>query len=414
MCGIAAVYTPSSIKEKIFFLIKSLQHRGQDSYGYSDGYIVEKYLGMIEHPPKKINKNIALAHTRYRTSGEVELNLGQPLKKNEITLVHNGNVNLKFETTDSEALLDYMIINKKENIIDTIKNVIENIEGSFFIILIYKEILYAFKDKQGIRPGLYGINSNGDVIISSENNQFPYVNIDINPGEIIEVKEGKINKYQKNYNENLSPCIFEYIYFSHPESTLYGLNVRDFRIKMAENCSKIINSNIDIVCGVPNSSRIYGLEIARLLKKNYIEPYVKKKRSFILPTQEERENYVKEKFVFKDNAFKYDHVLIVDDSVVRGTTSKHLISLFKEKGCTVTFLSCSPKIINVNKFGINISTKKELVSYKIIDSLLEEIKERSLEEISKYLGCKEIIYPSIDDLFDCSGFKNLELSIFKK
>ena len=127
MCGIAAIYASQSIKEKIFFIIKSLQHRGQDSYGYSDGDIVEKYLGLIEEKPKNLKNNIALAHTRYRTSGEVDLSLGQPLKKNNIVLVHNGHIKF-FENShksDSEGLLDYIIKTPGGNMIETIRNVIE-------------------------------------------------------------------------------------------------------------------------------------------------------------------------------------------------------------------------------------------------------------------------------------------------
>ena len=413
MCGIAAIYTSHNIKEKIFFLIKSLQHRGQDSYGYSDGDIVEKYLGMIEEKPKNIKKNFSLAHTRYRTSGNLDLKLSQPFKKNDIVLVHNGHIK-SFEDTfksDSEGLLDYIIDNPKENMIKTIRGVIEKIEGSYFVILIKDDIIYAFKDKHGIRPGLYGTNNEGEIFISSENNSLPQINNDINPGEIIEIKNGIVNIFPptgKKINSFLKPCVFEYIYFAHPDSVIYNLKVRDFRNKMAQTCKDLLTSNVDVVCGVPNSSRIYGLELARILKKDYIEPFVKKKRSFILPTQEEREKYVKEKFTFPPHAFNYDHVLIVDDSVVRGTTSKHLISIFKKKGCRVTFLSCSPKIINKNKFGINISTKEELVAYK------EGLVERSLKEIAEYLGCDEIIYQTIDNLYKSTGFKDLELSIFKK
>ena len=379
MCGIAAIYTSHNIKEKIFFLIKSLQHRGQDSYGYSDGDIVEKYLGMIEEKPKNIKKNFSLAHTRYRTSGNLDLKLSQPFKKNDIVLVHNGHIK-SFEDTfksDSEGLLDYIIDNPKENMIKTIRGVIEKIEGSYFVILIKDDIIYAFKDKHGIRPGLYGTNNEGEIFISSENNSLPQINNDINPGEIIEIKNGIVNIFPptgKKINSFLKPCVFEYIYFAHPDSVIYNLKVRDFRNKMSQTCKDLLTSNVDVVCGVPNSSRIYGLELARILKKDYIEPFV----------------------------------IIVDDSVVRGTTSKHLISIFKKKGCQVTFLSCSPKIINKNKFGINISTKEELVAYK------EGLVERSLKEIAEYLGCDEIIYQTIDNLYKSTGFKDLELSIFKK
>ena len=120
-----------------------------------------------------------------------------------------------------------------------------------------------------------------------------------------------------------------------------------------------------------------------------------------MPTQKEREKYIREKFQFSEFAFNYDHVLIVDDSIVRGTTSKELIGRFKEHGCKVSFLSCSPLIVNTNKFGINITKKQELVSYN-----------RSLEEIRKYLNCDNLYYQTIDNLYKCSGFDNLELSIF--
>ena len=157
---------------------------------------------------------------------------------------------------------------------------------------------------------------------------------------------------------------------------------------------------IDVVCCGPNSARIYALEIARLLKKPYFEPMVLNKRTFIMPSQEEREKYVENKFNFLNHHFNHDNVLIVDDSIVRGTVSKSIIRKFKEKNCNVTFLSCSPKIVSPNRYGINITSKEELISYK-----------RNHSEIEKELGCK-IIYQTIDNLYKCSGFKDLEISKF--
>lgn len=407
MCGIAAIYkkNKSTIKEeKIYKLIKSVQHRGQDSYGYSDGKNVEKYMGMIKNPPENLTSNITIAHTRYRTSGIVDIKYSQPIKVNNLTLVHNGNIEEleKTDKTDSYRLTEYMESINNKCIINTIKFIINSVKGSFFIILIYKDALYAFKDKKGIRPGLYGVDKDGDILICSENNYDSDIDKDILPGEILEIKNGKIKKYSVK-NINFTPCIFEYIYLCHPKSTIYGLKVEKFRIDLGRKCKEILkNYNIDVVCGVPKSARIYALEIAKILDKKYIEPKVKDKRSFILPTQKERENYVNEKFTFKEDDFNYDHVLIVDDSIVRGTTSKVIIKKFKEKGCKVSFLSCSPKIVNVNRFGINITTKKELISYN-----------RSLEEIKDVLGCDNLFYQTIDNLYSCSGFKNLELSIFK-
>jgi len=351
---------------------------------------------MIHAKPQNISKNIALGHTRYITNGI----LTQPLEKDGITLVHNGHIKeLESENkSDSQLLLEYIIKNKKGDMIDTIKNVIQNIESSYFVILIYQDTIYAFKDRYGIRPGLYGIKGD-DIIISSENNKNTYIDKDIEAGEIMMVKEGKIYKYQtKNCFQSY---IFEFLYFSRPSSTVYGLSVRDFRINLAGLSEKMIKNPIDVVCGIPSSSRVYGLELARLLKKDYIEPCVQEKRSFILPTQKEREKYVKEKYKFSDHSFCYNNVLMVDDSIVRGTTSKYLIGLFKEKGCHVTFF-CSPKIVNINQYGINISRKDELVSYN-----------RNDEEIKKYLGCDILIFQTIDNLYKASGFQDLELSIYK-
>ena len=397
MCGIAAICTGDNINDKIFKLLLAIQHRGQDSYGFSDGLVSEKFEGMIKNPPSKLSKNIALAHTRYITNGI----LTQPLERDNITLVHNGHIEIfeKSDKSDSQVLLDYIVENKSEDIIETIKKVIYNVESAFFVILIYQEAIYAFKDRYGIRPGLYGFDGE-DILISSENNDNPFINIDIKPGEIISIKKGELKKYQTiNY---LKPCIFEYLYFARASSKIYGLSVNDFRVKLAYLSKDLIKNHIDVVCGVPSSSRVYGLELARILKKDYIEPFVKKKRSFILPTQEERENYVKEKYKFSDRAFNYNSVLIVDDSVVRGTTSKYLISLFKKKGCSVSFLSCSPKIVNINKYGINISKKNELISYN-----------RNEEEIRDYLGCDVLIFQTVENLYKASGFKDLELSIYK-
>jgi len=408
MCGISAIYSGSNThnsKDIIFNLLKKLQHRGQDSYGYSDGNIVEKYIGLIKEKPKKLNGNIILGHTRYCTSGIVNLKMTQPMKKGELTLIHNGNINNLFsDVSDTMSLLNFLNhYLRKDNIIEVIKKAIFHVEGSFFIIMIHNNNLYAFKDKNGTRPGLYGIDDNGNILISSENNNYDTINTDIMPGEILEIKEDRIiNKYQ-TFND-FRPCIFEYIYLSHPQTTIYGLKVKDFRTRIARSCVDLLTGiKINVVCGVPNSSVDYGMEVARTLNKKYIEPFVKNKRSFILPTQEEREKCVKDKFTFPEHLFEYDNVLIVDDSVIRGTTSKHLIKCFTDKGCKVTFLSCSPMVVNTNKLGINITTKEELLSYK-----------RNLQEMADYLGCEKIIYQTIENLYKYSGFKKLELSMFKK
>ena len=402
MCGIVGIYTKTELRKKLYFRLLDLQHRGQDSYGYTDGTNIEKYMGLIRVIPKGIEGKIAIGHTRYRTYGKVDEVSSQPIFKNGISLVHNGNVHLDHDISDTHALLQFILENKTNNIIETLKYTINNVEGSFFVLMIYEGCIYAFKDKHGIRPGCYGTKGD-DIIISSENNGFETNNIeiidDIQPGQIVKIDNGNITKYQTT--NDLKPCIFEYIYLSNAKTTIYGLSVRDFRLKMAETCVKLLDGlSFDAVCGIPNSARVYALEIANLLRKTYFEPVVTKRRSFILPTQEEREKYVNKKFTFFDSHFNYNNILIVDDSIVRGTVSKSIISKFKEKKCNVVFLSCSPKVVSPNHYGINITSKKELVSYN-----------RTHEQIEEYLGCK-VIYQTIDNLYKCTGFQNLEISKF--
>ena len=174
MCGVTGIYTKDNINDKIYYNLLEIQHRGQDCYGYSDGNIIEKYMGLIRIKPKKLKNNIAIAHTRYCTSGEINERTIQPISKNGITLVHNGNIHLKHNYSDTYALLDFIVDNLKDDIIAIIKYAITYIEGSFFVLLIYKNCLYAFKDKNGIRPGCYG-RKNNDIIFSPANTKNSFV-----------------------------------------------------------------------------------------------------------------------------------------------------------------------------------------------------------------------------------------------
>ena len=404
MCGIVGIYTRQSLRENLYDRIKKLQHRGQDSYGYSDGEKIQKHLGMIEIPPENLQGNIGIAHTRYRTSGEVNLDLSQPFLKNGISLVHNGNItNLEGES-DSLGLLNFILEKIENGILQAIKSAIDHCEGSFFCILTYKGDLYAFKDNCGIRPGrVYKSPERGDIIIASETEAGAY---DICAGEILSVsKAGVISSY---YGSSfLKPCIFEYIYLAKPDSVINGKSVKEFRLSMAVESKKLIEQNsleIDAVFCIPRSSRIYGEKLAKVLKKPYLEPTVNEvKRTFILPTQKERENFMEKKFSFLEDYSKYEKILVVDDSLVRGTTAKFIIRCLRKRGVKkIYFFSFSPKVINTNSFGIHIVDKKELVSYN-----------KTHRQIEEFIGCDKLIYQTIENLHLCSGFKNLELSIYK-
>jgi len=291
---------------------------------------------------------------------------------------------------------------KYGSITEAISKTVERVKGAYFIIFIYRNNIYAFKDKYGIRPGGYWIDKNKKVV-ASERVGGKYS--DILPGEIVilgeEIKKIKFAQYQ------ISPCIFEYIYFANLGSTIYGLNVEDFRIKLGKSSVELLSpfaKNVDIVLGIPNTATIYGQTIAKELGIPYIElTRNKTKRSFIMPTQKEREEYVKKKFTFPVGVFR-KRILIVDDSIVRGTISKHIVRELRKGGVKyICFLSCSPKIIRRNTYGINISSEKELVSY-----------QRTHEEICKEIGANELVYQTIPNLYRASGFPSLELSIFTR
>ena len=398
MCGIIGLV--NSNNETLFKSLSFLQHRGQDSYGYSDGEKIEKYTGLVELPPENLKSGLVLGHTRYRTFGKVGIHESQPFLNDEMVLVHNGNIEIQGEISDSLYILKKI---DKSNIFASIKNLILTEKGSFFCILIHKQKMYVFKDSMGIRPGVFGTRDK-EIIISSENYFFDHLGFkmvdDIKPGEIMTIENGCIQRHY--FGSCFKPCIFEYIYFLNYNSTIYGKSVSEFRVNMAERVAKKINFKVDYVCCIPSSSRIYALEIARCLNKPYFEPRIQKKRSFILPTQEERENYVKSKYKFDKDQIR-SNVLFVDDSIVRGTTMKRIMKTFRDEGCVNLYVvSCAPKVINRNQFGINITTKEELVSFN-----------RTHEEIEKYLNCDKLIYSDIQDLYDISGFNNLEMSIFE-
>lgn len=409
MCGIAAIYTNKKDYDLIYQLILNLQHRGQDSYGYSDGKKVEKYLGLIKNKPSYLTPPIFLAHTRYRTSGSISAEVSQPLMKNDIALIHNGTIQNLAGKSDSYALLSLLSekIKSGKNIINIIKEIIISLEGAFFIIFSYQNKLYAFKDKNAIRPGMIGISQYGSTVIVSENNAFKNLKIkfidDIGPGEIIMVDDKDILRHKAFFD--LKPCIFEYIYLAHPNSIIYGKKVKDFRRDLADASINLIpkDINIDAICCIPNSARVYAKRIAEKLNKPYIEPVVKNKRSFIMPDKISREEYLSQKFTFMQEQLIGKDILLIDDSIVRGSTAKYIIKTIKKfSQGKIYFLSCAPKVINVNRYGININSKEELVAFN-----------RNHEQIEAYLGCDKLIYQTIENLYHCSGFKNLEISIFK-
>ena len=447
MCGITALFSNKNIFNDLLESLYHLQHRGQDSFGFSylDGgknIKILKQKGLVSNfNNSDIQTNIGIGHVRYPTKGSLSLDDAQPLylkgKFHTISLVHNGqidpehiidtlNINYKNQS-DSIYLLHYLshlfdkyVILNDENIIEIVKEV-QKLEGSFNCICCIENFgLLCFKDKYSIRPLILGKNDNS-YIISSESVSIKCINYDI----INDIYGNDIIIYHKNNFKNLKinnnaleyfkPCIFEWIYLSREESIMYNINVHHSRTKMGEflgkKINRIIDTNlIDLVVPVPDTSKPVALEISKQLNKPYYEAITKNRyvnRTFIMNTQNTRQKNIKRKLNVINHLVKDKNILIIDDSIVRGNTIKYIINLLKENNVKKIFVGIScPEIINTNKYGLDIPSKKDLLCHN-----------KSLLEIEKILDIEKIIFQDLSDLKksiqSIKPINDFELSVFE-
>lgn len=453
MCGIAGVITnnieKNNVSQKIYELLFNLQHRGQDSFGIvsynnrdKDVYY-QKNKGLVDtnlENIKFIKCNMGVGHVRYPTHGRNTEHEIQPFtiyhNNIGISLVHNGNI-INFDeiyyflkkynynlnsTSDSEVILNlfYHYIKKDLNNLtnDLIINAIDNIyiwcKGSFsIIIMIHGYGLIAFRDKNGIRPFVYNINDS-NVEFSSETvsltDESKYNNI-LNGEVIIIDKNLYINKYRL-YSNNITPCVFEYIYFARQESYINDILVYDFRHNVGEKIVSdfdldVINS-IDIVVPVPLTSLISASAIAYKINKPLKHAIQKNRythRTFINKEDEIIKNIKKIKII--NSLVKNKNILLVDDSIVRGNTSKYIIDLLRKAGANkIFFACCSPPIKYPNYYGICLHNKEELIAYN-----------KTNQDICDYLKIDKLYYLSIEKMCEVlyelnPNIKDYELSVF--
>jgi len=437
MCGVIGIINKTEpVCTNIIYGLNMLQHRGSDSTGimtlHNNTFYSHKQLGKVNdvyntENTKYLQGNIGIGHVRYCTMGQISVEQAHPLYTNTpygIALVHNGNLTNTHEllkivekeyrhinsSSDSEILLNLFAgLLPKKDIIDNndIFNVVENImelcKGSFSVIIMMNKVgLVTFRDKNGIRPLCYS-NSNENYIISSESSAIDAICnnntiIDVLPGECVIIREGNMEKQIVAKDPILKPCIFEYIYFARPDTTMNNILVYDARIKMGEALAKKIMrqyanelNNIDVVMPVPETSRIYGLIISQILKKPYFEGFIKNhyiSRTFIMPNQETRVNNIKMKLNTIKKEFDGKNILIIDDSIVRGNTSLQLIKMAKEAGVKkIYFGSIAPPIRYPNKYGIDIQKSEDLIAYN-----------KTENEISNILGIEQVIYNDLQDI----------------
>ncbi len=422
-CGVFGAININEAAQNVNLGLHMLQHRGQDGAGIisydssSKKYYKYKDFGLVsqifsKEKIQQLKGENAIGHVRYATSGGDEIENIQPFlfykSSLSFSLCHNGNIinsdeiknhleekgSIFQSNSDSEILAHLIMQNYNGNIIEAIKYSLNMLDGAFAFLILFEDRLFACRDKYGLRP-LSLSKSNDGYFISSETSAFSLVGADfirdINPGEILEISKDNILSHtfaKKNINKM---CAMEYIYFSRPDSNLLNKNVHEVRYNTGQQLAKEFNVDADIIIGVPDSSLSAALGFANKSKINYDIGLIKHKyvgRTFIEPTQSLRENSVKLKLGVIKSVVKDKKVVLVDDSIVRGTTSKKIISLLKDAGAKEIHVAiASPMITGACFYGVDIHTEEELIA-----------NNRSVKEICDYIGANSLHYLSLEGL----------------
>ncbi|WP_430462309.1 amidophosphoribosyltransferase [Thalassolituus sp. LLYu03] len=456
MCGIVGIVGKSHVNQAIYDALTVLQHRGQDAAGivtsYEDKLYLRKDNGLVSdvfrtRHMQRLVGNMGIGHVRYPTAGSSSSAEAQPFYVNSpygITLAHNGNLTNTEQlakdiyredlrhintTSDSEVLLNVFahelqeqkqLIPTPEAIFTAVTNVHERARGGYAVVaLISGYGLVAFRDPHGIRPVVFGrreTDNGPEFMVASESVALDALGFklerDIAPGEAIVITEkGELFTHQCSANSKLAPCIFEYVYFARPDSVMDGIAVYKARLRMGEKLADKIkrerpDHDIDVVIPIPDTSRSSALELANQLGVKYREGFIKNRyigRTFIMPGQHLRKKSVKQKLNALDLEFRGKNVLLVDDSIVRGTTCEQIIEMAREAGANkVYFASAAPAVRYPNVYGIDMPAKEEFIAHN-----------RTTEEIAAEIGADWLIYQELDDLIDaCLTGSKSEATLF--
>jgi amidophosphoribosyltransferase len=458
MCGIVGVVSHGPVNQLIYDALLLLQHRGQDAAGIATEldrkFFMQKAKGMVRDVFRTRNMRglpggIGLGQVRYPTAGDAESEEeAQPFYVNApygLTLVHNGNLtnakSLKSElftadrrhintNSDSEVLLNVLanelekatrdIVLTPAAVFKAVEALHKRVQGSYAVVaMIAGHGMLAFRDPYGIRPLCMG-NGTGDdtstIMFASESVALEgtghrFVR-DVQPGEAIFVSHsGEVTSMQCAAGASLHPCIFEFVYLARPDSVIDGISVYQARLNLGETLAKRLVStmppnSIDVVIPIPESSRPSAAQLAHLLGLPYREGFVKNRyvgRTFIMPGQEVRKKSVRQKLNVIASEFKGRNVLLVDDSIVRGTTSREIVQMAREAGAKKVYLaSAAPPVRYPNVYGIDMPNASELVAH-----------DRTIEEIQKAIGCDALIYQDTEAMKLAVGKLNLQIAGFE-
>lgn len=460
MCGVIGMVSQRPVNQDIYEALTVLQHRGQDAAGImtgdTDHVSLCKANGLVRDVFStdhmiKLTGSMGVGHVRYPTAGCESSDEAQPFYVNSpfgISLAHNGNLTnaerLKHElfvedrrhintSSDSEILLNvfaHELLGRdklrisEDDIFEAISHVHQRVSGAYACVaLIVDYGIVAFRDPFGIRPLVYGKRETGqgtEYMIASESVALDVLGFemvsDLEPGEAIYISaEGDIHRRQCAENPVKAPCIFEYVYLARPDSVMDEVYVYKARLRMGDRLAQKImrewpDHDIDVVIPIPDTSRTAASELANILDVKYREGFIKNRyigRTFIMPGQEERKKSVRQKLNPIDLEFQGKNVLLVDDSIVRGTTSQEIIQMARDAGAAkVYFASASPPVRYPNVYGIDMPTSNELIAHG-----------RTEEEVCEEIGADRLIYQDLKDLVDSvrtgnPDIRNFECSVF--
>lgn len=442
-CGVVGIHsldTSKNVASFVYYCLYALQHRGQESAGiatFNPDKGLNYYCGMglitdvfKDYEIQNLQGNMAIGHVRYSTTGQSRLENSQPFVTDFddgfIAMAHNGDIvnsselrneliseGYEFKSDSDSEVICYML--KKEhyyndkNIIDSIEAVTQKLVGSYALTILVNGELYGVRDPMGIKP-LAVAGRGDDYILASETVAFDVINAkyirDIEPGEVVYFENNEINSHMLSSAGKckLSHCMFEYVYFARPDSTIDGINVYQTRMNIGRQLHELYPIDADVVIPVPDSSIPAAIGYSRASGIPYGEGLIKNRyvgRTFIMPTQEERELAVRLKLNPIKDAIKGKKIILIDDSIVRGTTSKQLLDLVKEaEPAEIHFLVGCPPVVAPCFYGVAMASKKELIAANY-----------SVSEIQEQLEIDTLGYITLESLVKAIGMPKKDLCL---
>lgn len=423
-CGVFGIYSSQieNVFHDIYLGLIALQHRGQESAGISminnkNTIVTKKNMGLVNEvfsqtDTNDLNGQIGIGHVRYSTTGRSIVENAQPFVVNNLAIAHNGNIITKDLRQSDTKIICNKIVNKikQKSIEEAIKDTCQQIKGGYACLIIYLKKLIGFRDPCGIKPLILGKRKNS-YILASESAAIKAIGgqiiRDIQPGEIITIEQNKIKTNKIKLNNKKAHCAFEYIYFARPDSILDNISVYNTRLNMGRTLAKRYPINADIVVGVPDSGTIAAKGYSDQSNIPFCFAFYKNSyvgRTFIKPTQKERNNSVQMKLSINNNTVKGKKIVLIDDSIVRGTTIKQINQLLRQAGADEIHVRISsPPFLYPCYYGTDISSSDDLIAFHY-----------SNKEIAKKINANSLEYLTLEDLTSSVNGLPLCMACFNK